>query len=71
MRNCMFPLGKDAVRFKDSLLSDVMISLSEPFRILMLGYCLMVCRECFLENKRGPCNKESIPCWLIISDVSI
>jgi hypothetical protein len=45
--------------------------LSEPFRKLMLRYCLMVCRECFLENKRGPCNKESIPCWLIISDVSI
>jgi hypothetical protein len=71
MRNCMFPLGKDAVRFKDSLLGDVMVSLSEPFRILMLGYCLMVCRECFLENKRGPCNKEYIPFWLIISDVSI
>ena len=66
MKNCMFPLGKDAVRFKDSLLGDVMISLSEPFRTLMLGYCLMVCRECFLENKRGPCNKESIPCWLIL-----
>ena len=66
MKNCMFPFGKNAVRFKDSLLGDVMISLSEPFRTLMLGYCLMVCRECYLTNTRGPCNKISIPCWLIL-----
>ena len=66
MKNCMFPFGKDAVRFKDSLLGDIMISLSEPFRTMMLGYCLMACRECYLNNKRGPCNKVSIPCWLIL-----
>ena len=25
----------------------------------------MVCSECYLSNTRGPCNKESIPCWII------
>jgi hypothetical protein len=25
----------------------------------------MVCSECYLSNIRGPCNKESIPCWII------
>lgn len=61
----IFPIGKNAVRFKDSLFGDVCISLSEPFKNLLLGYCLMVCSECYLNNSRGHCSKETIPCWII------
>ena len=63
--NVFFPIGKNSVKFKESMLGDVFISLSEPFKNLLLGYCLMVCHECYLNNSRGPCNKESIPCWII------
>ena len=65
IKNNIFPFGKNSVRFKDAIFGDVLISLSEPFKNLLLGYCLMVCSECYLNNSRGPCNKESIPCWLI------
>jgi hypothetical protein len=61
----IFPIGKNSVRFKHSLFGDILISLSEPFKNLLLGYCLMVCKECYLTNTRGHCNKETIPCWLI------
>ena len=61
----IFPLRKSSVRFKHSLFGDILISLAEPFKNLLLGYCLMVCRECYLTNTRGHCNKETIPCWLI------
>ena len=61
----IFPIGKNDVRFKDGIFGDILISLSEPFKNLLLGYCLMVCHECYVNNSRGPCNKETIPCWLI------
>ena len=61
----IFPIGKNGVRFKHSLFGDILISLAEPFKNLLLGYCLMVCPQCFLENSRGNCNKETIPCWII------
>ena len=63
--NNIFPIGKNDVRFKDSIFGDICISLSEPFKNLLLGYCLMLCHECYVNNTRGPCNKETIPCWLI------
>ena len=63
--NCIFPIGKNDVRFKDSMLGDILISLSDPSKNLFLGYCLMVCHECYINNTRGSCNKETIPCWLI------
>jgi hypothetical protein len=62
---CLFPIGKNTVRFKDFILGDILITLAEPFKTLILGYCLMICSECYLSNTRGPCNKESIPCWII------
>ena len=62
---CLFPIGKNTVRFKDFVFGDILITLAEPFKTLILGYCLMVCSECYLTNTRGPCNKESIPCWII------
>ena len=62
---CLFPIGKNTVRFKDFVFGDILITLAEPFKTLILGYCLMVCSECYLSNTRGPCNKESIPCWII------
>jgi hypothetical protein len=65
MIKLIFPIGKNGVRFKDSLLGDILISLSEPFKNLILGYCLMVCNECYLNNSRGPCTRETIPCWII------
>ena len=65
MIRTIFPIGKNSVRFKDSLFGDILISLAEPFKTLLLGYCLMVCRECYLNNSRGHCNKETIPCWII------
>ena len=61
----IFPIGKNDVRFKDGIFGDILISLSEPFKNLLLGYCLMVCHECYVNNRREPCNKETIPCWLI------
>ena len=65
MIKMVFPVGSNAVRFKQSLLGDVLISLSDPFKNIILGYCLMVCKECYLTNTRGPCNKETYPCWII------
>ena len=62
---CLFPIGKNTVRFKDFVFGDILITLAEPFKTLILGYCLMVCSECYLSNTRGPCNKESIPFWII------
>ena len=61
----IFPIGKNDVRFKDGIFGDILISLSEPFKNLLLGYCLMVCHECYVNNRREPCNKETLPCWLI------
>ena len=62
---CLFPIGKNTVRFKHFIFGDVLITLADPFKNLILGYCLMVCSECYLFNTRGPCNRESIPCWII------
>ena len=62
---CLFPIGKNNVRFKHFIFGDVLITLADPFKNLILGYCLMVCSECYLFNSRGPCNRESIPCWII------
>ena len=61
----MFPFGKNTVRFKDFVFGDILTSLSDPFKNLLLGYCLMVCRECYINNSRGPCNKDTIPCLII------
>ena len=61
----LFPFGKNTVRFKDFVFGDILTSLSDPFKNLLLGYCLMVCRECYLNNSRGPCNKDTIPCLII------
>ncbi len=61
----MFPFGKKTVRFKDFVLGNTLTSLSGPFKDLFLGYCLMVCPECYINNSRGPCNKNTIPCLLI------
>jgi len=61
----LFPFGKNTVRFKDFVFGDILTSLSDPFKNLILGYCLMVCRDCYLNNSRGPCNKDTIPCLII------
>ena len=61
----MFPFGKKTVRFKDFVLGNILTSLSGSFKDLFLGYCLMVCSECYIKNSRGPCNKNTIPCLLI------
>ena len=61
----LFPVGKNTVRFKDFVFGDILTSLTDPFKNLLLGYCLMVCRECYLNNSRGPCNKDTIPCLII------
>jgi hypothetical protein len=61
----IFPLGKNTVRFKDFVFGDILTSLSDPFKNLLLGYCLMLCQECYVNNSRGPCNKDTIPCLII------
>ena len=61
----LFPFGKNTVRFKDFVFGDILTSLSDPFKNLLLGYCLMVCRECYLNNSRGSCNRDTIPCLII------
>ena len=38
----LFPFGKNTVRFKDFVFGDILTSLSDPFKNLLLGYCLMV-----------------------------
>ena len=61
----IFPFGKNTVRFKDFMLGNILTSLSDPFKNLVMGYCLMACRDCYLGNVRGPCNRDTIPCLLI------
>jgi hypothetical protein len=61
----LFPFGKNTVRFKDFVFGDILTSLSDPFKNLLLGYCIMVCRECYVNNSRGPCNRDTIPCLII------
>ena len=61
----IFPFGKNTVRFKDFTLGNILCSLADPFKNLFVGYCLMVCRDCYLDNKRGPCNRDTIPCLLV------
>ena len=61
----MFPFGKNVVRFKDFTLGNILCSLADPFKNLFMGYCLMVCRDCYLGNKRGSCNRDTIPCMLV------
>ena len=61
----LFPFGKNTVRFKDFVFGDILTSLSDPFKNLILGYCIMVCRECYVNNSRGPCNRDTIPCLII------
>ena len=55
----------NTVRFKDFVFGDILTSLSDPFKNLILGYCIMVCRECYVNNSRGPCNRDTIPCLII------
>jgi len=61
----LFPFGKNTVRFKDFVFGDILTSLSDPFKNLLLGYCIMVCRDCYLNNSRGSCNRDTIPCLII------
>ena len=61
----LFPFGKNTVRFKEFVFGDILTSLSDPFKNLILGYCLMVCRDCYLNNSRGSCNRDTIPCLII------
>ena len=61
----LFPIGKNTVRFRDFVFGDILTSLSDPFKNLILGYCMMGCRECYLNNSRGPCNRNTIPCLII------
>ena len=61
----LFPFGKNTVRFKDFVFGDILTSLSDPFKNLILGYCLMICRDCYLNNSRGSCNRDTIPCLII------
>ena len=61
----IFPFGKNTVRFKDFMLGNILTSLADPFKNLIMGYCLMICRDCYLNNKRGSCNRDTIPCLLI------
>ena len=61
----MFPFGKNTVRFKDFTLGNILCSLADPFKNLLVGYCLMVCRDCYVYNKRGSCNRDTVPCLLI------
>ena len=61
----MFPIGNNTVRFKDFVFGDILTSLSDPFKNLLLGYCLMLCRKCYLNNSREQCNKDTIPCLII------
>ena len=65
LRRNLFPFGKNTVRFKDFVFGDILTSLSDPFKNLLLGYCIMVCRECYLNNSRGSCNRDTIPCLII------
>ena len=61
----LFPFGKNTVRFKDFVFGDILTSLSDPFKNLLLGYCIMVCRDCYVNNSRGSCNRDTIPCLII------
>ena len=61
----IFPYKKNTVRFKDFMLGNILTSLADPFKDLIMGYCLMICRDCYLNNKRGSCNRDTIPCLLI------
>ena len=62
-----FPIGKNAVRFRDFMFGDILTSLNKPFASLLLGYCLMSCIECQTLNKRSiECNRETIPCLIIL-----
>ena len=61
----LFPFGKNTVRFKDFVFGDILTSLSDPFKNLLLGYCIMVCRDCLVNNSRGSCNRDTIPCLII------
>ena len=61
----IFPFGKNTVRFKDFTLANILCSLADPFKNLIMGYCLMVCRDCYLNNNRGSCNRDTIPCLLV------
>jgi len=65
LRRNLFPFGKNTVRFKDFVFGDILTSLSDPFKNLLLGYCIMVCRECYVNNTRGPCSRDTIPCLII------
>jgi len=61
----LLPFGKNTVRFKDFVFGDILTSLSDPFKNLLLGYCLMTCRNCYLNNSRCSCNRDTIPCLII------
>jgi len=61
----LFPFGKNTVRFKDFVFGDILTSLSDPFKNLLLGYNLMICRDCYLNNSRGSYNRDTIPCLII------
>ena len=62
-----FPIGKNAVRFRDFMFGDILTSLNKPFASLVLGYCLMSCIDCQSLNKRSAeCTRETIPCLIVL-----
>jgi hypothetical protein len=64
----LFPIGRNTVRFKDFLFGDILTSLNKPFASLILGYCLMSCLDCEVNNERNKsiCNRETIPCLIVL-----
>ena len=62
-----FPIGKNAVRFRDFMFGDILTSLNKPFTSLLLSYCLMSCIGCQSSNVRSDdCNRDTIPCLIVL-----
>jgi len=62
----IFPIGRNAVRFRDFMFGDILTSLTRPFATLYLSMCLLSCVKCREENIRSTCSRSSIIALVLI-----
>ena len=63
-KNNLFPVGQQAVKFRDFMFGDLLTSLTRPFNNFTLSICLISCGNCLEDNARGDCKRSDI--WGLI-----
>lgn len=61
LRNCFYPIGAHAVKFRDFMFGDMLTSLTPTLNTFTLMICLMSCSECLQNDERRECKRHDVP----------